>query len=76
MFVTTASIVKDLISYHHCPTLKVRVNHGIKNLEFFSDSFDAVRKDSASEANVGVFIAFKCDLLYTEPPELVKVKWM
>ena len=72
MFVTTASIdhITYWISYHHCPTLKVKVNHGIKNLEIFPDSFDAVRKERASEAHVGVCIAFKRDLLYTEPPEL------
>ena len=33
-------------------------------------SFDAVRKDRASDADGGVFIAFKRDLLCTETPEL------
>ena len=42
----------------------------IKNSEIFPDSFDAVRKDRASDANGGVFIAFKRDLLCTETPEL------
>ena len=35
----------------------------IKNSEIFLDSFDAVRKDRASDAHGGVFIAFKRDLL-------------
>ena len=38
----------------------------IKNSEIFPDSFDAVRKDRASDAHGGVFIAFKRDLLCTE----------
>ena len=38
----------------------------IKNSEIFPESFDAFRKDRASD----VFIAFKCDLLCTETPEL------
>ena len=38
----------------------------IKNSEIFPDSFDAVRKDRASDAHVGVFIAFKRDLLCTK----------
>ena len=42
----------------------------IKNSEIFPDSFDAVRKDRASDAHGGVFIAFKDDLLCTETPEL------
>ena len=42
----------------------------IKNSEIFPDSFDAVRKDRASDAHGGVFIAFKRDLLCTETPEL------
>ena len=42
----------------------------IKNSEIFPDSFDAVRKDRASDAHGGVFIAFKCNLLCTETPEL------
>ena len=42
----------------------------IKNSEIFPESFDAVRKDRASDAHGGVFIAFKCDLLCTETPEL------
>ena len=42
----------------------------IKNSENFSNSFDAVRKDRASDAHGGVFIAFKRDLLCTETPEL------
>ena len=42
----------------------------IKNSEIFPDSFDAVRKDRARDAHGGVFIAFKCDLLCTETPEL------
>ena len=50
----------------------------IKNLEIFPDSFDAVRKDRASDAHCGVFIAFKRDLLCTETPELdinCKIVW-
>ena len=42
----------------------------IKNSEIFPKSFDAVRKDRASDAHGGVFIAFKRDLLCTETPEL------
>ena len=42
----------------------------IKNSEIFTDSFDAVRKDRASDAHGGVFIAFKGDLFCTETPEL------
>ena len=42
----------------------------IKNSEIFPDSFDAVRKDRASDAHGGVFIAFKSDLLCTETLEL------
>ena len=42
----------------------------IKNSEFFPDSFDAARKDRASDAHGGVFIAFKRDLLCTETLEL------
>ena len=42
----------------------------IKNSEIFPNSFDAVRKDRASDAHGGVFIAFKRDLLCTETPEL------
>ena len=42
----------------------------IKNSEIFPESFDAVRKDIASDAYGGVFIAFKLDLLCTETPEL------
>ena len=42
----------------------------IKNSEIFPDSFDAVRKDRASDAHGVVFIAFKHDLLCTETPEL------
>ena len=42
----------------------------IKNSEIFPESFDAVRKDRASDAHGGVFIAFKRDLLCTETPEL------
>ena len=38
----------------------------IKNSENFSNSFDAVRKDRASDAHGGVFIAFKRGLLCTE----------
>ena len=41
----------------------------IKNSEIFPDSFDAVRKDRASDAHGGVFIAFMRDLC-TEAPEL------
>ena len=41
----------------------------IKNSESFRESFDAVRKDRASGAHGGVFIAFKSDLLCTETPE-------
>ena len=49
-----------------------------KNSEIFPDSFDAVRKDRASDAHGGVFIAFKRDLLCTETPELdtnCKIVW-
>ena len=42
----------------------------IKNSEIFPDSFDAIRKDRASDAHGGVFIAFRRDLLCTEAPEL------
>ena len=42
----------------------------IKNPEIFPDSFDAIRKDRASDTHGGVFIAFKRDLLRTETPEL------
>ena len=35
----------------------------------FPESFDAVQKDKASDAHGGVFIAFKRELLCTEPPE-------
>ena len=42
----------------------------IKNSKIFLDSFDAVRKDKASDAHGGVYIAFKRDLLCTETPEL------
>ena len=42
----------------------------IKNSEIFPDSFDAVRKDRASDAHGVVFIALKHDLLCTETPEL------
>ena len=42
----------------------------IKSSEIFPESFDAVRKDRASDAHGGVFIAFKCDLLCTATPEL------
>ena len=42
----------------------------IKNWEIFPESFDAVRKDRASDAHGGVFIAYKRDLLCTETPEL------
>ena len=42
----------------------------IKNSEIFPESFDAVRKDRASDAHGGVFIAFKRYLLCTETPEL------
>ena len=42
----------------------------IKNSEITPDSFDAVRKYRASNANGGVFIAFKRDLLCTETLEL------
>ena len=42
----------------------------IKNSEIFPESFDAVRKDRASDAHGGVFIAFNRDLLCTETPEL------
>ena len=35
----------------------------IKNSEIFPDSFDAIRKDRASDAHGGVFIAFRRDLL-------------
>ena len=42
----------------------------IKNSEIFPESFDAVRKDRASDVHGGVFIAFKRDLLCTETPEL------
>ena len=42
----------------------------IKNSEIFPESFDAVRKDRASDAHGGVFIVFKRDLLCTETPEL------
>ena len=38
--------------------------------EMFPDSFDAVRKDRASDAHGGVFIDFKRDLLCTETHEL------
>ena len=37
----------------------------IKNSEIFPNSFDAVRKNGASDAHGGVFIAFKLDLLCT-----------
>ena len=50
----------------------------IKNSEIFPESFDAVRKDRASDAHGGVFIAFKRDLLCTETPELdtnCKIVW-
>ena len=40
----------------------------IKNSEIFPDSFGVVRKDIASDAYGGVFIAFKHDLLCTETP--------
>ena len=39
----------------------------IKNLEIFPD---AVPKERAIDANDGVFIAFKYDLLCTETPEM------
>ena len=42
----------------------------IKNLEIFPEYFDAVRKDRASDAYGGVFIAFKRDLLCTETLKL------
>ena len=42
----------------------------IKNSEIFPDSFDAIRKDRVGDAHGGVFIAFRCDLLCTETPEL------
>ena len=42
----------------------------IKNSKIFSKSFDAVRRERASDAHGGVFIAFKRDLLCTETPEL------
>ena len=42
----------------------------IKNLEIFPDCFEAVRKDRASDAHGGVFIAFKHDLFCTETQEL------
>ena len=42
----------------------------IKNSEIFPDSFDAIRKDRASDAHGGVFIAFRRYLLCTEAPEL------
>ena len=42
----------------------------IKNSEIFPDSFDAIRKDRVGDAHVGVFIAFRRDLLCTETPEL------
>ena len=42
----------------------------IKNSEIVPDSFDAVRKDRANDAHGSVFIAFKCDMLCTETPEL------
>ena len=46
------------------------LNPDIKNSENFPESFDAVRKDRASDAHGGVIIAFKRDLLCTETPEL------
>ena len=42
----------------------------IKNSEIFPDSFDAIRKDRVGDADGGVFIAFRRDLLCTETPEL------
>ena len=42
----------------------------IKNSEIFPDSFDAVRKERASNADSGVFITFKRDLLCTETLEM------
>ena len=42
----------------------------IRNSEIFPESFDAIRKDRASDAHGGVFIAFRRDLLCTEAPEL------
>ena len=42
----------------------------IKNSESVPDSFNAVQKDRASDAQCRVFIAFKRDLLCTETPEL------
>ena len=42
----------------------------MKTSEIFPDSFDAVREDRTSHARVGVFIAFKPDLLCTETLEL------
>ena len=42
----------------------------IKNSEIFPDSFDAIWKDRVGDAHGGVFIAFMCDLLCTETPEL------
>ena len=41
----------------------------IENSEIFPESFDAVRKNRASDAHGGVFIAFNRDLLCTETPE-------
>ena len=42
----------------------------IKNSEIFPNSFDAVRKDRASNADGDVFNTFKCDLLCTETLEM------
>ena len=50
----------------------------IKHLEILRESFEAIRKDRASDAHGGVFIAFKHGLLCTETPELdtnCKIVW-
>ena len=49
---------------------RTRLTPDIKNLEIFPDSFDAVRRDRASDAHGGVYIAFKRELLCTETQDL------
>ena len=46
----------------------------IKNSEIFPDSFDAIRKDRASDAHGGVFIAFIVSYPFHEK-NLQMAKW-
>ena len=46
------------------------LTHDIKISEIFPETFNAVRKDRVSDAQGGVFVAFKHDLLCTETLEL------